>query len=348
MASQQEKYGISSFIKQSQEYIDDDFEINIKEIFNSGINGKIDNKTILNKILKLFFSEGLEAVKAISSIMVIIIISSILKNITDDLENKGISTLTHYVTYILIVTVILQNFSQIINMCKSSIENLVSFSNSLIPILISLMLATGKITTASTLQPIILFVITFIGNFIGKIIIPVSLIMIAINIISNISEKVQIDKISKFMNKSIIWVLGILLTIFVGVSSLESSITNGVDALTVKTAKATVSNAIPIVGKILGDSVDVVMSSANILKNAVGFVGIFVVLGICIGPIVKLTALMGIYYLGAALCQPIADKKIIKLLEQIGETFELLLAIMCSFTAMIIVGLTIVIKIANV
>ena len=36
-----------------------------------------------------------------------------------------------------------------------------------------------------------------------------------------------------------------------GVSSLEGSITNGVDALTVKTTKAAVSNFIPIVGKIL-------------------------------------------------------------------------------------------------
>ena len=47
------------------------------------------------------------------------------------------------------------------------------------------------------------------------------------------------------------WALGIVLTVFVGVASLEGSITNGVDALTVKTTKAAVSNFIPIVGKIL-------------------------------------------------------------------------------------------------
>lgn len=83
------------------------------------------------------------------------------------------------------------------------------------------------------------------------ILIPASLISVALNIISNISDKVQVDKLSKFINTSIVWVLGIVLTIFVGVSSLEGSITNGVDALTAKTTKATVSNFIPIVGKIL-------------------------------------------------------------------------------------------------
>lgn len=101
------------------------------------------------------------------------------------------------------------------------------------------------------LQPIIILLITFIGNFINIVLIPASLIAMALNIISNISDRVQVDKLAKFINTSIVWILGIVLTIFVGVSSLEGSITNGVDALTVKTTKAAVSNFIPIVGKIL-------------------------------------------------------------------------------------------------
>ena len=101
------------------------------------------------------------------------------------------------------------------------------------------------------LQPIILLIVTFIGNFINTILIPASLISVALGIISNISDRVQVDKLSKYINTSVIWILGIVLTLFVGVSSLEGSITNGVDALTVKTTKAAVSNFIPIVGKIL-------------------------------------------------------------------------------------------------
>ncbi|CCZ18143.1 stage III sporulation protein AE [Clostridium sp. CAG:780] len=101
------------------------------------------------------------------------------------------------------------------------------------------------------LQPIILFLITFIGNFINAILIPVILISVSLSIISNISDRVQVDKLAKFINSSVVWILGIALTVFVGVTSLEGSITNGVDALTVKTTKAAVSNFIPIVGKIL-------------------------------------------------------------------------------------------------
>ena len=183
--------------------------------------------------------------------MVIIIISSVLRSITDGLENKSVSQITYYITYILIVTIVMKNFSDIINMVKTSIGNLVAFTNCLIPLLITLMITTGNIASAGMLQPIILWIISFIGNFINVVLVPASLISVALSVISNVSDRVPIDKLSKYINTTVVWILGIVLTIFVGVSSLEGSITNGVDALTVKTTKAAVSNFIPIVGKIL-------------------------------------------------------------------------------------------------
>ena len=89
------------------------------------------------------------------------------------------------------------------------------------------------------------------------------------------------------------------------------------------------------------------MSCSNILKNAVGIVGIIIIISICIIPIIKLVTLMSVYYLGSAICQTIADEKIIKLLGKIGETFKFLLAIMCSISIMLIIGVTLVIKISN-
>lgn len=61
----------------------------------------------------------------------------------------------------------------------------------------------------------------------------------------------------------------------------------------------------------------------------------------------KIDNFNGSLLLGSALCQPIADDKIVKLLGQIGGTFKLLLAIMCSISVMLIIGVTLVIKISN-
>ena len=177
------------------------------------------------------------------------------------------------------------------------------------------MLTTGSITSAGVLQPILLLLINFVGNTISNFILPLVLISTSLSIISSISDEIKISKLSKLLNSSVVWILGIIMTLFVTVLSLEGSLTETVDGVTAKTTKAAVSTVIPVVGKILGDATDAVIGCAGILKNAVGFVGIIVILGICIMPIIKLTILTVTYYLASAICQPIADTKIVNLLR---------------------------------
>ena len=348
MESQQETLGINTFIKEANKYTEKIYkDIDMGELFSSAISGDINNETIIKSIISSLGGEVIDAITILISIMVIIVIHSILKSISDGLENKGVAQITYYAQYILIVTLMMTNFIQILDIVKDSIQSLVGFMNSLIPIMITLMITTGSIVSANLIQPILLFLITFIGNFLIGIVIPLILISTALGIISKISDRIQIDKISKFFKTSVVWILGVVLTIFVGVVSIEGTLSSSVDGFTAKTAKAAVSSFIPVVGKILGDAVDTVIGCSSILKNATGIVGIIILIGIAILPIVKLVALMVIYYLGAALCQPIADGKIISLLEQMGDTFKTLLAIMCSISVMFIIGTTLVIKISN-
>lgn len=348
LKSQQDNLNISSFIKEAQKYTQDNFEdLDIGQVFSSAITGNIDNKMIINTVIKLIGKEVIDCITVLGSIIVIIIIHSILRSVSEGLENKAISQITYYVQYILIVTLVMANFADILSMVRTSINSLVGFMNSLTPLLITLMLTTGNIASAGIIEPIILFIITFIGNFITTVLIPFVLIANVLGIVSKVSSKIQIDKLSKFFNSTVVWVLGIVLTIFVGVLSVEGSLSSTVDGITAKTAKAAVTNFIPVVGKILGDAVDTVIGCSNVLKNAVGIIGVIIIICICIGPVIKLAVLMALYYLAGAICQPIADEKIVKLLEQMGDTFKMLLAILCSISVMLIVGTTLVIKITN-
>lgn len=209
------------------------------------------------------------------------------------------------------------------------------------------MLTTGSITSAGVLQPILLLLVNFIGNIISNFVLPVVLISTSLSIISGISNEIKISKIPKFLNSATVWTLGIIMTLFVTVLTLEGSLTETVDGVTAKTTKAAVSTVIPVVGKILGDATDAVIGCAGILKNAVGFVGIIVILGICLIPIIKLTILTITYYLASAICEPIADSKIVNLLGTMADTFKVMLAIVFCVSVVLIVGLTIVIKISN-
>ena len=228
--SQQEEFGISDFIKGAQEYSGEFFEgIDVNDILQNAIKGEVDNTTILKRVLNLLGQEFIESLKGIGSILVIILVHSLLKSISESLENDNISKLIYYVQYILIVTIVLTNFSDIIKMVQETCTNLVGFMNMLVPLLISLMLYTGSITTSGIIEPIILFMINFIGNLIQTIIIPLVLIFASLIILSKLTDKIQIDRLSKILKSGIIWTLSITLTIFVGVISLEGTLSSSVD-----------------------------------------------------------------------------------------------------------------------
>ncbi|MBP8634470.1 MAG: stage III sporulation protein AE [Clostridia bacterium] len=345
---QQEEFKIQDFIKNAEKFTGEFFEdIDINEILNDAIKGEVDNSTLLKKILNILGKEVTTNIKSLVSILAIILIHSILKSISESLENNNISKLIYYVQYILIVTVIMSNFTDIIKLVQDTTGNLIGFMNALVPLLITLMMYTGSITTSSVVEPIILFMINFIGNIIQNLIIPFVLVLTSLVIISKISDKVHIDKLSKFFKSGIVWFLGIVLTVFVGVVSLEGTLSSSVDGITAKTTKAVVSSAIPVVGKILGDAVDTVLGCGIVLKNAVGLVGVVIVIGICIMPILKLFVLSVSYKLLSTVVQPIADEKIIDLLEQIGDIFKIFLGILCAISFMLIIGTTLVLKISN-
>ena len=348
MSSTHEKFNISGFINQAQEYTGDFFEdMDLSDIFNQAVQGKVNNQTIYKKIIKILGNEVSSNIKILISILVIIVIHGILKSITDSLENSNVSQIIYFVQYILIVTLIMSNFTEIIKLIKETANNLVGFINLLMPLLLTLMVYTGNITTSSVLEPIVLFISNFIGNIIVDALIPIVLIIVVFSIISKISDRVQLEKISKFLKSGVVWFLGIVLTIFVGVVSLEGTLSSSVDGVTAKTAKAAVSSVIPVVGKVLGDVVDSVLGCGVILKNAVGVVGVIVIIGICILPVLKIATLSIMYSLASAVVQPVADDKIVKLLDEMSGVFKLLLAILCSLSVILIIGVTLVIKISN-
>ena len=105
---------------------------------------------------------------------------------------------------------------------------------------------------------------------------------------------------------------------------------------------------IPVVGKVIGDSVETVIGCANILKNAVGAIGLVIILGIVLIPIIKVTIMWALIKILSALCEIIADEKVVNLFDAIGDSYKTLFGILISVSVMFIVGITLVLRITNI
>ena len=111
----EESFGINNFINETKKYTGDFLkDTDISEMLNSAISGKLDNSTFLKRILNIFGKEIVKTIKTLIGILVIVLIHSILKSVADGLETSNISKIIYYAQYILIITLVISNFSDII------------------------------------------------------------------------------------------------------------------------------------------------------------------------------------------------------------------------------------------
>ena len=244
------------YIKTIDEHIKESglYDIDINSITDELMtNSKLDYNSLLGKVLSVFSKEILGALNGAISIFIIIIVMALISSI--ELENKSdVTKIAHLACFLVIATITIATFIDVISMLKDVINALTTLMQTISPFMMAILIATGAITSTGIIQPLLLFVASAIGFIITYIVIPFLSISVAFNVISSISENLRLNKLSKLFSSSSMWIVSVILTIFLGILSLETSLSSSVDSLAVKTTQTAVSNFVPVVGKFFSDS----------------------------------------------------------------------------------------------
>ncbi len=339
---------IEEFLNTISEYSNDIMpELKNKDVLERVIDGEeVDSSTFINRILNVFLKEFKIAIGLVTKILLATIFCTLLKNISPE-SDGGVKEIAFYVAYLVIVGLIINSYINIADLCKETIVKLSDFINLLVPLVLGLMIANGTIVSAGMMQPVLLVMTTLINSVVTNFILPLIFISLVINIVSNISENIKVSKLPELIQKYSINFLKCALTIFIAVLSIEGSLSANVDGFTAKTTKAIVSTTIPVVGKALSDAADSVIGAASITKNAIGIIGILVVIAIVIEPIIKIFSLMLIFNISAALIEPISNKRISNCMSVTGEAVKNLLALVSTVSIIFVLAISLMIKISN-
>lgn len=103
-----------------------------------------------------------------------------------------------------------------------------------------------------------------------------------------------------------------MFTIYLGLVSIQGLYVTSVDNFTVKTAKFAIGNFIPVVGGFVSDSVDILLSSSQLIKGVFGGIGLIVLVGICLVPVTKIASIILVYKVSAIAVEPIGEDSIFK------------------------------------
>jgi stage III sporulation protein AE len=320
--------------------------MNMEELTTQFASGEMSFSTseILSYGVQSFFAATYQNMYLMLELLILIIATAFITNLQKSFDSKGSGEVAFFACYIVIVGLAVKGFMTVAQVGQAFVDTASAFMERFVPILVLLIASSGGIASAAAFHPVLMVMTEILTVFIKDIIIPVLFIATALGIISNLSDRFRVDKIVKMMHNFIAWSMGILLTVFVGIISIQSMAMPAIDGITAKTAKYAVGSFVPVVGKVLSDTVDVVMGCSVILKNSFGVAGIVAMCGMCFAPAVQILANSVIYSITAAVAQPVADKRIVGCISHLGKSMTYMFAIILCLALILIITSAIVIK----
>lgn len=294
----------------------------------------VEISTIIDGIVNYLVKEIKLVFKLLVSVLVIALISALLKNLQDSFSSGAISNVAFFACYALAIMLLTSSFLVGLNIAKEVLSNLVDFMAVLMPVLVFLLSTAGGITSAMTIDPVVLLLVSLTPKIYIGFIFPLILMFFVLQFVNNLTTEHKISNVCKLIKQVAMWSQGIVLTVFVGIMAIRGISASTIDAVTLKTAKFAVDNFIPIVGKSFSDAISTIAGYSLLLKGAISSVGLIIVIALILYPIIKMIIMIFSYRLTASVIEPIADKRIVNAISTVGDAMTMLFSCVVSISVM--------------
>ncbi|SFL82854.1 stage III sporulation protein AE [Gracilibacillus orientalis] len=335
------------------DYLGDEYQDALPELNKENIwsivkgDGSLSIKDWLEGFLRFFFYEIVENGKLLATLMLLTLFCLMLQTIQNAFENQVVSKVAYAIVYTMLIIIALKSFQLASSYVLDTVEMAQNFLIALLPLLLGILASLGNLVTISFFHPIIIFLIHTSVLVISKIVIPLILISAILHIVSTISPEYKATKLANLIKNIAISLMGILLTVFLGVISVQGAASAIQDGIAMKTAKFVTGNFIPVIGRIFTDATDTVLSATILIKNGIGMIGVVILIGIVLFPAIKIFTISLMYRVATAILQPIGDGPVIECLDIIGKHILYLFAALLLVTFMFFFTIVILIISSN-
>lgn len=248
-----------------------------RDLDDIGINGvdlneltKVTPEKIFGKIFSMIEKRVPEYSKSMFSILAIIMLCALVESFKLSLGEKPLSGAVNVIGVLCICTMIIMPITESISTMSRSLKAAGNFMLCYVPIMAGIMVASGQAMAATSYNSIMLIINEFIVQLTNVFLIPVLNLFLAVSVASSLSPKIKLSGICNVFSKIIKWSLGMCMTIFVGVLTIQNVISAAADSAGNKAAKFIISGFVPIVGGALGDAFSTIQTCVKTLKAGTG------------------------------------------------------------------------------
>lgn len=316
-------------------------KFDLKQTIVKIVKGEIDFNfgTIANDILKTILKEIYSHIAIMRNLIFISCICALAKNLSSSFQSKTVGDMAFYGCYIVIVIMLLQSFRIAVELTSQAIKSISMLLDIFLPVLSTLLVTTASYVSLTIFHPIAILTSEVMTKIIKNAVVPIIFSTAILEIVNYISEKEVLGNMSALIKKCIGWALKGISIVFTTTLTIHKLTAPVVEGVINKTAKLAIG-AIPVVGEVMTSTVDTIASWTGLIKNGTALAIILFMILLCAMPILKLIALIFVYKFTAAIIQPISDNRIIKCIDGIASSCQLLLgALVCVMIMFIFIAM---------
>lgn len=225
-----------------------------------------------------------------------------------------------------VATLSFTTFGNLLEMTQETLESMDVLSKALLPVLTAAGCAAGAPASATARYVATSLFSTVLFSVIRLVLMPGTVAAAALYAADAALPDRDLSRLAKLLGSLVKWVLTAILTAFVAYLTVTGILSGSGDASLVKGVKLGISTVVPVVGSVLADAADTVLSAAAIVRGAVGVAGLLGLLAVCVVPFLRLGLGVLLFRFTAAICAPLAEPGHCRLLEGISSAYGLLLA----------------------
>ena len=239
-----------------------------------------------------------------------------------------------YAGLLLVMGFLVADLTEHVQLAKTSIASMADTMQALFPLLMTLLAAVGGTASAAFFQPAVVAASGTMTALIQNATLPLAVATATLTMVGCLCEGFRVQRLTKLLQQAAHWTLGVSVTVFIGVTIVQGLGTAAVDGVSIRTAKYALDNFVPIVGGMFADTVDTLVGCSLLIKNAVGLIGLLLLVGRMLGPMLQTVCTMLLYRATAAILEPVADTSLCRCIGEFSECFQLLFIIQLSVGAM--------------
>lgn len=323
--------------------------INFKNFIIDVVKGKKNVLDIIDtaQVKNYLFKEIKFNFKILVTVLILSLISAILKNLDNSFSGTAISHVSNYTVFVLLISITFMGYKDVLEIARVTIDNMVNFMQIAIPIEMAFLVTLGFPVTSASLSPIFLGGIVFINIIFKTFLMVIMALSFSILIINNISSNINLKRLYNFTKQISVFTVGFLLTVYLGIISIQGIYVTSFDKFSIKTIKFAV-DFIPVVGGFVSDSIEILLSSSYLLKSVLGAASLVILIGICLIPIFKIVSIILVYKVSSIIVEPISDDNISTYLNEMANLMIIILSSVVAVGIMFFITIAILASIGNV